>query len=87
MDFAFVQANLERVREEIARTQAAHGLAGPVRIVAVTKGRSVDAIEAGDTAPRIIDTRGAALGELGHGAGKGHRVTRIADQRLRPGGA
>ncbi len=38
MAFAALSANLARVREEIAAVQAAHGLSGPVHIVAVTKG-------------------------------------------------
>ena len=38
MHFATLPANLAHVREEIAAVQRAHGLTGPVRIVAVTKG-------------------------------------------------
>ncbi len=38
MTFATLAANLAQVREEIARVQAAEGIAGAVAIVAVTKG-------------------------------------------------
>ena len=46
MDFAQLPANLGRVREEIARIQSREGLRGAVRIVAVTKGHSVEAVSA-----------------------------------------
>jgi pyridoxal phosphate enzyme (YggS family) len=46
MTFAALADNLARVREDIARIQAAEGLAGDVRIVAVTKGHPPDAIAA-----------------------------------------
>jgi len=38
MDLSALSGNLARVRDEIARVQAAEGLAGEVRIVGVTKG-------------------------------------------------
>ncbi len=38
MDLTALSANLARVRDDIAVVQAAHGLSGPVQIVAVTKG-------------------------------------------------
>jgi len=44
--FADLPANLARVREEIARVQSREGLRGPVRIVAVTKGHPVQAVDA-----------------------------------------
>ena len=46
MAFADLPANLARVREEIARVQSREGLRGPVRIVAVTKGHPVQAVDA-----------------------------------------
>ncbi len=46
MPFAELPANLGRVREEIARVQSREGLRGAVRIVAVTKGHPVQAVEA-----------------------------------------
>jgi hypothetical protein len=46
MTFAALADNLARVREDIARIQAAEGLAGDVRIVAVTKGHPPDAVAA-----------------------------------------
>lgn len=44
--FADLPANLARVREEIACVQAAEGVTGPVRIVAVTKGHPRAAVVA-----------------------------------------
>jgi len=41
-----VRQHLARVRDEIARVQAAEGLEGPVGIVAVTKGHGLDAVRA-----------------------------------------
>lgn len=41
-----VRQNLARVRDEIARVQAAEGLDGPVGIVAVTKGHGLDVVRA-----------------------------------------
>ena len=49
MDFARIRENLARVRGEIARIQEVEGLTGPVRIIAITKGHSVDAIRAAST--------------------------------------
>ncbi len=46
MDFTDLPANLARVRQEIARIQSREGLGGTVRIVAVTKGHPVQAVEA-----------------------------------------
>ena len=46
MAFADLPANLARVREEIARVQSREGLRGPVRIVAVTKGHPLEAVNA-----------------------------------------
>jgi PLP dependent protein len=46
MDFAAVRENLARAREVIAQVQVAEGLTQPVRIVAVTKGHPVAAVEA-----------------------------------------
>jgi pyridoxal phosphate enzyme (YggS family) len=46
MTFAALADNLARVREDIARVQAAEGLSGPVRIVAVTKGHPLEAVVA-----------------------------------------
>jgi pyridoxal phosphate enzyme (YggS family) len=46
MEFAALPERLARVREEIARVQARQGLHFPVRIVAVTKGHPVAAVEA-----------------------------------------
>src|SRR5512134_3054679 len=46
MTFAALADNLARVREDIARIQAVEGLAGEVRIVAVTKGHPPDAVTA-----------------------------------------
>ena len=45
VSFADLPANLARVREEIARVQSREGLRGPVRIVAVTKGHPLPAID------------------------------------------
>ncbi|MBI3982409.1 MAG: YggS family pyridoxal phosphate-dependent enzyme [Gemmatimonadetes bacterium] len=44
MLFPALADNLARVREEIARVQAAEGLAGDVRIIAVTKGHAPEAV-------------------------------------------
>ncbi|HXV86172.1 MAG TPA: YggS family pyridoxal phosphate-dependent enzyme [Gemmatimonadales bacterium] len=44
--FAALATNLARVREDIERAQAAHGLRGDVQIVAVTKGQPVQAVRA-----------------------------------------
>jgi hypothetical protein len=46
LKFGDLPANLARVRDEIARIQSREGLRGPVRIVAVTKGHPLQAIEA-----------------------------------------
>jgi pyridoxal phosphate enzyme (YggS family) len=46
MSFESLAGNLARVREEIARVQAAEGLTGDVAIVAVTKGHPPDAVVA-----------------------------------------
>lgn len=46
MTFAALADNLARVREEIGRVQAAEGLRGEVRIVAVTKGHPPEAVRA-----------------------------------------
>jgi pyridoxal phosphate enzyme (YggS family) len=46
MTFAALADNLARVREAIAAVQAAEGISGDVRIVAVTKGHPPDAVRA-----------------------------------------
>jgi hypothetical protein len=46
MTFAALAENLARVRDDIARVQAAEGIAGEVRIVAVTKGHPPEAVRA-----------------------------------------
>lgn len=46
MNFAAVPDHLARVREEIARIQAAEGVSGRVTIVGVTKGHPADAVRA-----------------------------------------
>src|SRR3989442_4815520 len=46
MNFAALPERLAHVRAEIARRQATAGRAGPVTIVAVTKGFGLDAVEA-----------------------------------------
>jgi pyridoxal phosphate enzyme (YggS family) len=46
MTFDGLADNLARVREDIGRVQAAEGITGPVRIVAVTKGHPPDAVRA-----------------------------------------
>jgi pyridoxal phosphate enzyme (YggS family) len=46
MAFEALPANLARVREEITQAQAAEGIGGPVRIVAVTKGHGLAAARA-----------------------------------------
>jgi hypothetical protein len=46
MTFATLADNLARVREAIAAVQAAEGISGDVRIVAVTKGHPADAVRA-----------------------------------------
>ncbi len=46
MDFALIRDNLARVREEIDRIRCTEGLSQEVRIIAVTKGHSVEAIAA-----------------------------------------
>jgi pyridoxal phosphate enzyme (YggS family) len=56
MLFAALPDNLARVREDIARVQAAEGLRGAVRIVAVTKGHPPDAVR---------EAVAAGLGDIG----------------------
>jgi PLP dependent protein len=46
MTFEALVGNLARVRDDIARVQAAEGLRQAVTIVAVTKGQAADAVEA-----------------------------------------
>ncbi|MFQ5549659.1 MAG: YggS family pyridoxal phosphate-dependent enzyme [Gemmatimonadales bacterium] len=46
MDFPALEDNLQRVRDRIARAQESAGVAGPVTVLAVTKGHSADAIRA-----------------------------------------
>ena len=46
MAFTALGDNLQRVREEIARVQANEGVNANARIVAVTKGHTVKAVEA-----------------------------------------
>jgi pyridoxal phosphate enzyme (YggS family) len=50
MTFGPLKENLARVREEIADIQAAEGINGAVRIIAVTKGHPADAIPAAQAA-------------------------------------
>lgn len=59
MNFAALPENLERVREEIALVQQQEGLSGDVRIVAVTKAHSAEAVRAAHAAglPDIGENR------------------------------
>ena len=56
MNVAILTDNLARVREEIARVQAAEGIAGDVRIVAVTKSHPAEA---------VVEAHEAGLGDVG----------------------
>ena len=54
MAFTALGANLQRVREEIARVQANEGVNANARIVAVTKGHTVKAVEAAAGAGLLV---------------------------------
>jgi pyridoxal phosphate enzyme (YggS family) len=89
MSFAPLADNLARVREDIAAVQAAEGLAGEVRIVAVTKGHPPEAVVAAvragvaDVGENRVQEALAKQAEVGEVAARWHLIGHLQTNKAR----